>query len=247
MKVTNTKKTDMRGKGVSQAHKNMPKTQEEMWEILIENNIYTSTGYIKKRKEGFKDFLYDLQEHYNNYNFFWDMLAHHGLKGQHKIEGEEWVPLKPNFSDDIIPGYYVSSEGRVASVCPPRTGAKGLKNKKPDRRYFRILKGVKSPNGYLKYAIPRVQHNGEYKAYHLLGHRLVAASFKLEYKPKEISKKDWKNTPKSVKLWILDQMQINHKDRNRNNNKRDNLEVTTARENTIHSVNARKANNEAVN
>ena len=207
--------------------KNMPKTQEEMWEIFYKESIYTWTDWQKKRRLLPTLFMRDVVTFYKNVNFWNDYHRKYGLFGQHEIEGEKFYPLKVRWSDQILPGYFISTEGRVGSKV--KAGGNG----EVDDNYWKILSTSKQNNGYMAVSL---QPNGT--RHRALIHRMMVASGLLgEYKPDSISKEDWDNTPLSVKDYIQDQALVNHINRKRDDNRLINLEVTTHKGNAEHWVN----------
>jgi hypothetical protein len=211
---------------------NMPKTQEEMWEIFYKEGVYTWTDWQKKRLLLPTLFMRDVVVFYKNVNFWNDYHCHYKLFGQHKIEGEKFYPLKVRWSGEILPGYFISTEGRVASMV--RSGGNG----EVDSDYWKILSISKQQNGYVGVTM---QPQGVRRR--SLIHRMMAASGLLgEYKPDTISQEDWDSTPRSIKDYIQDEAIINHLNRKKDDNRLTNLEITTHTGNAQHWVNDETTN-----
>ena len=102
--------------------------------------------------------------------------------------------------------YEISNEGRLRSVEKMTTDGRMLKPK--------VIKPTKLKNGYLQFKL----HNNKFR-YNVLAHKLVAITFGLIF---------WNEHSSS-------NMQINHKDGNKENNSVSNLEACTPSENLIHA------------
>lgn len=112
-------------------------------------------------------------------------------------------------------GYYAGSDGEIYSML--ETNPRLRNSDKPlNINKIRKLKGAESPRcTYLCY---KIRHNGKY--IWTLGHRLVAMAFK----PCE----------------NMENLQVNHIDFNKHNNRPENLEWVTPLENINYSQNANR-------
>ena len=142
--------------------------------------------------------------------------------------------LKPViYNGKKIKEYYVTNMGTVYSCY--RGGVF-------DAHTRTILK-PRIKNGYMYVTI--ILENGV--ARECAVHKLVINSFKPLYKylPPFIDRGDFNETPKSIQLLLSEVLVINHIDHDRKNNKLNNLERMTNRQNTMASVEYRKKNKTA--
>ena len=139
--------------------------------------------------------------------------------------------LKPViYNGKKIKEYYVTNMGTVYSCY--RGGIF-------DAHTRTILKSH-NKNGYLYVTI--TLENGVSRKCGV--HKLVINSFKPlhKYLPPFIDRGDFNKTPKSIQLLLSEVLIVNHIDHDRKNNKLDNLERMTSRQNTMASVEYRKKN-----
>lgn len=157
--------------------------------------------------------------------------------------------IRPVFIDGHeIPGYFVSNLGRVFSAKfrqrIPGNSSGFLIVTDKSRMYE--MKSVSKGN-YLKMqlSIPddilteynyRRRKSGGLRTINRYVHQLVMSAFRpIDLYP-PIPKEDWDNCPESAKKWIRETYLINHIDHNPHNNRIDNLEYVTPRENSRKGV-----------
>ena len=139
--------------------------------------------------------------------------------------------LKPViYNGKKIKEYYVTNMGTVYSCY--RGGIF-------DAHTRTILKSH-NKNGYLYVTI--TLENGVSRKCGV--HKLVINSFKPlhKYLPPFIDRGDFNKTPKSIQLLLSEVLIVNHIDHDRKNNKLNNLERMTSRQNTMAAVEYRKKN-----
>jgi hypothetical protein len=117
---------------------------------------------------------------------------------------------------EIIPGYFVYSDGRISSV------------KYGNERFRKTFISGKS-------LYPHVQlfSNGKMKSHHV--HRLVAEAFVpfIPCKEMGISVKDYERSPKSVKKALMRMSYVHHKDHDKGNPDWKNLTYVSAIGNSL--------------
>lgn len=145
-----------------------------------------------------------------------------------------------------IPGYYVSNLGNVYTnikfrrnhlgqyvgiyFSESKTLLKPSLNKSTNGSHESLTVHLRIPNDLFEYDYLKVSKNsGKIK---LRIHRLVMEAFEpiMEYPPKRL-RPFWDKVPHEVKLWICESPIINHIDHDPTNNRLDNLEYVTPREN----------------
>ena len=136
-------------------------------------------------------------------------------------------------NDKIHTWYSISNLGRVKSHV----------NKSGDK----IIKGTKNAKGarYVNLSFPDHFYD-DWKYYSkssntverkLYVHQLVMSAFRpISQFPPDMLKDCWKDIPEPAQKWIADTIIINHIDHNPSNNKLDNLEYVTPRQNTQKAV-----------
>ena len=112
---------------------------------------------------------------------------------------------------EIIPGYFVYSDGRISSV------------KLGPEKFRKTTISGKSP-----YPHVHLCSNGKIKSYQV--HRLVAEAFVpfIPCKEMGISVKDYERSPKSVKKALIRMSFVHHKDHNKRNPDCKNLAYVSA-------------------
>ncbi len=143
-----------------------------------------------------------------------------------------------------IKEYSVSKSGNIYSHLKKINGEKGYFKVVFDISYKKLLKPLISKQGYSTIAISfdcgtfdytyrsksigntRQSVNGRV-------HKLVIDSWKPfdQNLPKEINAKDYKKTPESIKVFLRELFIVNHIDHNKSNNRLDNLERVTHKQN----------------
>jgi hypothetical protein len=155
-----------------------------------------------------------------------------------------------------VPGYFVSNLGKVycakfSKVLPGKsTGFTIIVDE--SRMYEMKYKTKNGEHQSVMLSIPddilteynyRRRRNGGLRTIDRYVHQLVMYAFRPidDYPP--ISKEDWDLCPESAKRWIKETYLINHIDHNPRNNRIDNLEYVTPRENSRKSVKFYNGNN----
>lgn len=132
--------------------------------------------------------------------------------------------LNPAIIDgEVVDGYFVCPEGNIWS-----NKVDVLKKKSAT---------ICTSTGYAKVGIST---NGKSKTH--FTHRIVCATLNPLPVPEGISKKDWRNTPTSVKNLLSGMFQVNHIDHDRSNYHPSNLEWVTAKQNARKYQEHRKSN-----
>jgi hypothetical protein len=91
---------------------------------------------------------------------------------------------------------------------------------------------IDSSHGY-----PTVSLSNFGKPKKMLVHRIMAEAFVPMKNPsREISNEDWANCPQSIKVFIMQNMQVNHIDHDRANYNVENLEWVTSEQNSRKAV-----------
>lgn len=147
-------------------------------------------------------------------------------------------------------GYSISNDGKLLSHL--KKGKKRIKVIDPSYSFYTtptIVKGNSDSPSALRYFLTlpadffegtplsgkdfRKSKNGKCIKCDINAHKLVMDAFKPidDNPPYPITKEDWDKTPESSKQMIRDCIVINHIDHNPLNNRIDNLEYTTPREN----------------
>jgi len=126
------------------------------------------------------------------------------------------------FDGKKIPGYYVSNLGNIYTTIKFKRNSFG----QYEGIYFSENKVLMKP--YLNYTSKGSTH---------ASHRLVMEAFRpmMEYPPNRL-KPFWDQTPYEVKLWICESVVIDHIDHDPTNNRLDNLQYVTPRENSRNAV-----------
>lgn len=151
------------------------------------------------------------------------------------------------FDGKKIPGYYVSNFGNVYTTIKFRRNRLGqyegiyfsenktlLKpslNRSTNGTHISLTVNLRIPNDLFEYNYRKeTETSGKIK---LRVHRLVMEAFQpmMEYPPERL-KPFWDQVPYEVKLWICESPIIDHIDHNPRNNRLDNLQYVTPRENS---------------
>lgn len=146
-----------------------------------------------------------------------------------------------------IPGYYVSNFGNVYTnikykrnslgqyqgiyFSESKTLLKPSLNKSLNGTHQCLTINLRIPNDLYEYEYLSVSKTS--KKIRLRVHRLVMEAFRpmMEFPPERL-KPFWDQIPHEVKLWICESPIINHIDHDSTNNRLDNLEYVTPRENS---------------
>ena len=126
--------------------------------------------------------------------------------------------LPVRYRGKIINDYWIDARGVIFST----------------KRYYphKISYSFHSGNcGYPKMSVPTVDQFGFRRYKTTTVHRLVCESFHEKPIPEGVSKKEWENTPDSVKRCFNDYWEVNHKDHNTHNYHPDNLEWVSRQQN----------------
>ena len=172
--------------------------------------------------------------------------------------------IRPAIIDDMeIPGYFVSNFGKIYSTliqkpirinnkfCGAETVIGTVRKEKklsvhknPDGSIADVYVNLYCPKGIFDYDYV-ITHSKNSQSRKIYVHQLVMNAFRpiKEYPPDRI-KDCWKDTPKEVKRWIAETAIINHIDHNPANNRLDNLEYVTPRENSRKAIVYYGGNNE---
>lgn len=146
------------------------------------------------------------------------------------------------FRGKLIEGYFVSDDGRVfvdykIGRCPVTNQFKKVKTPelnqlKPYDKKTKLDVDLTFSEDLFEYKFRSKENNGKMNVSTSV-HSLVMQAFKpIDQHPPERLKSVWNNIPEEAKEWIRETVVINHIDHDYTNNKVENLEYVTPRENS---------------
>ena len=146
------------------------------------------------------------------------------------------------FRDKVIEGYFVSDQGNVfvdykVSRCPFTNRFKKIKSLeliqlKPFHRKGKLTIDLTFPENLFEYQFHSKHNSGNCNVMTSV-HSLVMSAFcPINENPPNRLKDVWNQIPKEAKEWIQETVFINHIDHDYTNNKLENLEYVTPRENS---------------